>query len=1237
MVRKLVAILMSAMMMFSLLSFPTETTVVSAAETPCDHILTEDDIAKLPEDFWRTHSHEEYAAGAPAFVGVQVPAGCEEDGWHIEKTETTGFCMLCGEIITEGDKVVDSAVGHDFEITLDATCDTDGTKTCKNSNYTLKVSEKDGIYTASLVSEKCNKTETIPQLGHNYQIDESQHVDPDCTNKGSDTYVCQNNPEHTYTQDIPANGHQWGDPVEVRVEPECEKEGSLTVTKTCEVCGETDVQTSTIPALEHEYEESIVQDATCYNPGIKLYTCTRCGDKYTEEIPQKPHTGLTVTKKPTCIDSGLEEGVCEKCGRSVVQSIDPLGHDYNVEIKEPTCTEDGYTLYTCKRDGCTEDTPGHSYKSDYKVKLGHDYVVDPSLDVVVDADCENPGSITHYEVCSRCSDKREASVEEIAATGHDYQLDPEQHVDPSCTEKGWDVYVCQNNPEHTYKEDIEATGHNFEITEIVEPTCTESGRNVYTCTKCGEAFVEYVPALGHKFNEDELEKIPATCVDGNIVKGECQRCGEYIVTEDNERDYSIEFENSDAYSYERLPDEVAEDTYYVNYKYTGDNSYYNEYSDEFDILGTISHTGHSYEVKYTKATCEKDGYWTLTCVREGCPDPDAETAKNEVVTVINANTAIGHKWALMDDKSDKAPTCTEDGVRHWMCLNDHSHTYTEKIPATGHTYSFVKSFEATCQEGGYNLYQCDICGAEYKEYITAKIPHNYIVTDNVAATCTTEGYDVYTCTECHDTYNKVTTAAKGHHTVEAGYVAPTCTEQGVRTYKCTNCNYTYDSYERALGHNYGKANVVKATCTEGGYTEYTCTNPGCEDSYRTEITDKVPHVLSVTDQKAATCAENGYVTRECANCDYTETEILEATGNHVYDNKVTKEATCLEDGVMTYTCQECGTEYTEVIAASGHNYGDVKVVEATCTEGGYTEYTCTNPGCEDSYRTEITDKVPHVLSVTDQKAATCTENGYVTRKCANCDYTETEEIAATGHIFDKEGVNTPATCEKEGYTTYTCSVCNKKQVIKTSEKLGHIYKSVISLPAQVGKDGIKAEVCAHCGKQIVSNKIDAIKSVTLAENKFSYTGKKIKPFVTVTDVKGKTISTKYYTVTFANNKKIGKATATIQLKGLYSGTIVKKFTITPKGVGISKTSSTKETIRYTWGKVKNADGYKIQYSTSNKFKKAKKITIKNRKTCEYYINHLKSGTNYFVRVRAYKKVSGKTYYGDWSSSSRVCK
>ncbi len=69
-----------------------------------------------------------------------------------------------------------------------------------------------------------------------------------------------------------------------------------------------------------------------------------------------------------------------------------------------------------------------------------------------------------------------------------------------------------------------------------------------------------------------------------------------------------------------------------------------------------------------------------------------------------------------------------------------------------------------------------------------------------------------------------------------------------------------------------------------------------------------------------------------------------------------------------------------------------------------------------------------------------------------------------------------------------------------------------------------------------------------------------------------------------------------------------------------------------WKKNTAGNGYQIQYSTSKKFAKGNKTkTISKNKTTSYTIKKLKKKKTYYVRIRTYKKVSGKTYYSEWSS------
>lgn len=84
-----------------------------------------------------------------------------------------------------------------------------------------------------------------------------------------------------------------------------------------------------------------------------------------------------------------------------------------------------------------------------------------------------------------------------------------------------------------------------------------------------------------------------------------------------------------------------------------------------------------------------------------------------------------------------------------------------------------------------------------------------------------------------------------------------------------------------------------------------------------------------------------------------------------------------------------------------------------------------------------------------------------------------------------------------------------------------------------------------------------------------------------------------------------------------------------KGLTVKK-SGKKATLK--WKKLSGVKGYKVQYSTSKKFKSAKTVVVKkNTKK----LTGLKKNKTYYFRVRAYKSSSGKTYYGSWSAVKKV--
>ena len=91
----------------------------------------------------------------------------------------------------------------------------------------------------------------------------------------------------------------------------------------------------------------------------------------------------------------------------------------------------------------------------------------------------------------------------------------------------------------------------------------------------------------------------------------------------------------------------------------------------------------------------------------------------------------------------------------------------------------------------------------------------------------------------------------------------------------------------------------------------------------------------------------------------------------------------------------------------------------------------------------------------------------------------------------------------------------------------------------------------------------------------------------------------------------------------------------PKKVTIKKVKGYKKALEVSYAKVSGASGYQIQVATDKTFKKHKKtVTAKKIKT-KFKINKLKSKKKYYVRVRAYKTVSGKKVYGSWNKVKTV--
>lgn len=267
-----------------------------------------------------------------------------------------------------------------------------------------------------------------------------------------------------------------------------------------------------------------------------------------------------------------------------------------------------------------------------------------------------------------------------------------------------------------------------------------------------------------------------------------------------------------------------------------------------------------------------------------------------------------------------------------------------------------------------------------------------------------------------------------------------------RSWKYVQCNHEdYREVGEVNPNNHVNTitiNKKEATCTKEGYTgDLYCKD--CRTTIQTgsSIPAKGHKWGQWKTTKKATCTEAGIETHECRKCGKTEERETKVLG-HDWDNGVvTTPATCTEDGVKTYTCKrDASHTKQETIPKTEHTPVPVPAKAATCTETGLTE----GKKCEVCHATLVKQEVTPALGhdwddwkVT--KEATCTETGVKTRTCKrDASHTETEAIAATGHVYTEKVVL--PTCESDGYTIFTCNNCGDIYTGNVTEKLGHDYQ-----------------------------------------------------------------------------------------------------------------------------------------------------------------------------------------------------
>lgn len=413
--------------------------------------------------------------------------------------------------------------------------------------------------------------------------------------------------------------------------PSCTTDGVSTFT--CSLCGDT--YTDTVVAPGHSYQVTAEVPATCTEAGSKTYTCSVCGDTYTEVVAATGHSDMNL------------DNLCDVCGVEVVNdawalsTTAPAAGNKYVIVAHDTTANKWYALTTADVNAATS--------AGKEVLVSNNVLYNPDEDVIFGGrdSSYTSNAVVHTGVgfyesnAGKCLHLNNSKIR--VTTGSQNGVFT---FTAGTTENTFTMLSTVNTRYLTFANgsfgvsDVSGTELYFfykacdhdktYISGAAEPTCTVAGSTGATkCSWCGAEVVAAaeIPATGHTLVP--VEAVAATCTtDGNDAYYKCSVCSALFAD--------------------------AEGTTALN------------------AIPTVPATGH------TEVT---DAAVAPTCTATGLTAGSHCSVCGEVIVAQTEVAALGHSYTYTDNG---------DGTHTATCASGDD-TYTE-----GHTFT-----DGTC----------DLCGA----------------------------------------------------------------------------------------------------------------------------------------------------------------------------------------------------------------------------------------------------------------------------------------------------------------------------------------------------------------------------------------------------------------------------------------------------------------------------------------------------------------------------------------------
>ena len=275
-------------------------------------------------------------------------------------------------------------------------------------------------------------------------------------------------------------------------------------------------------------------------------------------------------------------------------------------------------------------------------------------------------------------------------------------------------------------------------------------------------------------------------------------------------------------------------------------------------------------------------------------------------------------------------------------------------------------------------------------------------------------------------------------------------------------------------------------------------------------------------------------------------------------------------------------------------------------------------------------EIPNSVVVIDETSFTSCDSLYI--YCSEDSYAELYAVdnnmpydLTIGHQPDTSTVyiEKEATCTENGIRRYVCKTCQREveETLPASHKWSDDY--IVDKPATYDEEGQESIHCSECGaiKEDSTRVIPKLVKRSISKATVSgivsktYTGKAIiqAPKVIIND--NTLINGTDYSLSYKNNKNVGKATVTITGIGAYKGSISKTFSISKKKItptiilsknwfawnnkvqtptvtvkdGNTKLAKTQYTITYAKGR-KNIGTYSVKVTLKGNYSGSKTAT-----------------------------------------------